>query len=76
MLEGIFIKDIFSYLSSTVELDINENAQFHQTTRYGGIKVGGKKIQRNIGHFLVLVECISIALGHERKKITVQFFNK
>ena len=43
--------------------------------RYGGIKVGWKKIQRNIGHFLVLVEYISIALSYRRKKFTVQFFN-
>ena len=44
-------------------------------TRYGGIKVGWKKIQRYIGHFLVLVECVSIALSHKRKKVTVQFFS-
>ena len=43
--------------------------------RYGGIKVGWKKIQRNIGHFLVLVEYISIAISYKRKKFTVQFFN-
>ena len=45
------------------------------SSRYGGIKVGWKKIQRNIGHFLVLVECISMALSYKRKKFTVQFFN-
>ena len=45
------------------------------TTRYGGIKVRWKKIQHKIGHFLVLVEYISIALSYKRKKFTVQFFN-
>ena len=45
------------------------------SARYGEIKVGWKKIQRNIGHFLVLVEYISIALSYKRKKFTVQFFN-
>ena len=36
-----------------------------EKARYGGIKVGWKKIQRNIGHFLVLVEYISIALSYK-----------
>ena len=30
-----------------------------------------EKIQRNIGHFLELVEYISIAVSYKRKKITV-----
>ena len=38
-------------------------------TRYRGINVGWKKIKHHIGHFLVLEECVSIALGHKRKKI-------
>ena len=44
-------------------------------TRYRGVKVGWKKIQRHIGHYLVLVKYISIALSHKRKKFTVQFFS-
>ena len=37
-------------------------------TRYRGINVGWKKIQHHIGHFLVLVEYVSIALSHKRNK--------
>ena len=44
-------------------------------SRYRGINVGWKKNQRHIGHFLVLVEYISIALSHERKKFINQFFS-
>ena len=44
-------------------------------TRYRGINVGWKKIQHHIGHFLVLVEYVSIALSHKRKKIINQFFS-
>ena len=43
--------------------------------RYCGINVGWKKIQHHIGHFLVLVEYISIALSHKRKKFINQFFS-
>ena len=52
-----------------------ERERERERARYGGIKVGWKKIQRNIGHFLVLVEYISIAVSYKRKKFTVQFFN-
>ena len=44
---------------------------WRRRTRYGGVKIGWKKIQ----HFLVLVKYISIALSYKRKKYTVQFFN-
>ena len=40
--------------------------------RYGGIKIGWKKIQRNIGHFQVLVEYTSYKkkyTSYKRKKI-------
>ena len=39
-----------------------------RSTRYGGIKVGWKKIQRNTGHFLVLVNYISITLSYKSYK--------
>ena len=44
-------------------------------SRYRGINVGWKKIQHHIGHFLVLVECISIAFSHEIKKFINQTFS-
>ena len=34
-----------------------------------------EKNQHHFGHFLVLVEYVSIALSHERKKIINQFFS-
>ena len=40
---------------------------FH-STRYRGINVGWKKNQHHIGHFLVLVEYMSIALSYKMFK--------